>query len=298
MSAEEAARQRLAAIESLQAQLATNISAMERQLLEGLLTRLQDVLSDPSQLPPLLDEFAQQVHLPVLTFFGQSLLELPTLTLSYFGAIGIDATDYAALRAPLQDYIRTVFGIGADGVPLPTGYLATYLGDQTVKRELLAYSYRALTSGTGLQQYRAGLTELITGGADSGGLYSKLYRQAYDVYNESDRILQQAVAEKVGFTAYLYLGGIIKTSRAFCIARNGKVFLESEIDLFGTSKDAYGGYTNKAAGEFNGKPDAYSPRQHLGGHGCRHGLNSISNTTAMSLRPELKEDDTGKLVLG
>lgn len=284
MTPQDLAAQRTAAIEALQAQLATNVNALNRELLEGLLTRLQEVQADPALLATLLDEFTANVHVPVLTFFGQSLLELPALTLSYYAALD-GATDYAALRAPLTDYIRTVFGIGPDGSPLPGGLLSTYAGDTTVKRELLSYGYRALTSGVGLSEYRRGLTELVTGGADSGGLYTKLYNRAYDTFNQTDRVLQGQAAESLGWDAFLYQGGLIASSRKFCKARNGKVWLRSEIEAWKALK-------------FDGKPDPYEPFVQLGGYGCRHSLSGIPNLVALQLRPELREGSDGRLVVG
>ncbi|NVO33220.1 hypothetical protein [Hymenobacter lapidiphilus] len=281
---QDLARRRLAAIEALQEQIRTLVGPnLERELLEGLLSRLQQVMNEPALLASLLDEFTQAVHLPVLSFVGQALLELPSLTLAYFAGLG-GATDYAALRAPLRDYLQTVFGLDAAGTPLPGGLLYTYAGDQRIKRALLSYGYRALTSGTGLVEYRAGLTQLITGGADSGGLYTRLHERAYDLFNESDRVLQGMVAEQAGFTAFLYLGGLIKTSRPFCRARNGRVWLRNEIAAWKRL-------------EFSGKPDPYEPMVQLGGYSCRHALNALPNDIAMQLRPELREGPDGRLTL-
>lgn len=298
MTPQDAAQRRLLAIQSLQDQLAGNVAGMDRELLEGLLSRLQDIQTNPAVLSELLDEFTANVHLPVLTFAGQALLQLPNLTLSYFGNIGVEAARYETLRAPLASYLQTVFGVDATGSPVPGGVLYTYAGNATVKRALLTYAYQAQLSGAGLNEYRKGLTELVTGTADSGGLYEKLHAGAYDEFNRADRVLHSMAAEDLGFQAYLYLGGLIQGSRAFCKVRNGKVFLKSEIERFGTPQDSFGGYTNKAAGEFSGKKEPYTPLVDLGGHSCRHGLNALDNATAMALRPELREDEKGMLVVG
>lgn len=284
MSPQDLAARRAAAIAALQEQLGGHVPELERELLQGMLSRLQDIQADPAILSQLLDEFTDNVHLPVLQWMGQSLLQLPALTLNYYQALDA-ATDYAALKAPLDAYIRTVFGLGPDGEPLPGGLLYTFAGDQTVKRELLQYGYRAMLSGAGLSEMRAGLTQLVTGGADSGGLYTRLHARSYDFYNQADRVLQGQVAESLGWEAYIYQGGLIAGSRAFCKTRAGKVWLRSEID----------GWKSLS---FDGKPDPYTPFVQLGGYNCRHSLSGIPNLVAMQLRPELREDARGRLIVG
>ncbi len=104
-------------------------------------------------------------------------------------------------------------------------------------------------------------------------------------------------AKELGLQAYLYQGGLIKSSRLFCKKRDGKVFTDFEIARFGTVKDAYGGYTNKAEGVFSGKTEPYDPVVDLGGYGCRHGLSAIPNVLALRMRADLAEDKEGRLYI-
>lgn len=293
MGAEEAARARLAAIEGLQATLAGHADAAQRELLNGLLTKLQQTLDDPLTLAPLLAEFTHAVAVPLVLAYAEGLLTLPGLQVDYFQSLGL--TNYAALKRPLASFLEARFGITAAGQLVPGGYLSTLVDDTTAQRELLQFAYQAQASGLGLQGYRAGLEQLVTGGNTARGLMETLYQEAGDTFNQADRVLQTIAAKELGLTAYLYQGGLIESSRPFCKARNGKVFLDWEIARFGTSKDAYPGYTNKAAGLFSGKSVPYSPFQDLGGWNCRHGLNAIPGVVAIRLRPELAEDASGKL---
>lgn len=294
---EKQARLRLEAIAELERQLASDLSDMQASLYEGLLQRLQETYEDPEQLTGILAEFLQAVHLPVVVAFGESLLELVQFNLNYVQAVA-PAVDLVALRAPLAGYLRTVYGIGEDGRPVAGGYLNSYLYDTSVAQQLRLYAYRSQLAGVGLTEYREGLKTLVVGQPGGQGIYQKLYREAPDQFSQADRVLQDMTGKQLGWNAYVYNGGLIESSRAFCKVRNGKVFLREEIEKFGTSQDTYGGYTNKAAGEFNGKPSSgYTPFVQLGGYACRHILSGLPNSAAMNLRPELKENSKGELYI-
>lgn len=294
MTPEELARRRTAAIEQLQQQLAGHVEAAQRELLAGLLTRLQDIHADPGALSALLADYQAVVALPLAVYYAQSLLTLPALQQAYFADLG--ATGIAALRAPLTDYLTERLGITAAGEPIAGGYLATIAGDTTVQRALLQYSYAAQVSGIGLDAYRAGLTGLVAGGTGQG-LLQQLYASSYDDYNRADRVLQKLSADRLGLKAYLYQGGLVESSRPFCKVRNGKCFTAAEIARFGTKEDTCGGYSNKSQGLFAGKSEPYSPFENCGGYNCRHGLHAIPNVVALRMRPDLAEDAAGNLVL-
>jgi hypothetical protein len=294
MTPTEAAAQRLVAITDLQAQLAGHIDTAQRELLRGLLARLEDTYADPSTLASILAEYQAAVALPLAVFYAQALLTLPLHTATYFAAL--DVAGYQQLRAPLASFLEQRLGITSTGQPVAGGWLSTIIGDTTAQREVLTYAYQAQASGAGLEAYRAGLTDLVAGANNATqGLIGKLYREAADSFNQNDRQLQQLSAQRLGLTAYLYQGGLIASSRPFCVTRSGKVFLDWEVEAFGTKADAYGGYTNKAEGLFSGKSQPYDPFVDCGGHGCRHGLSAIPNLVALRLRPELAENDKGEL---
>lgn len=289
------ARRRAEAIEQLQAALSGHVDEAERRLYEGLLARLEDIQADPTVLAQLLAEYQQQVALPLAVFYAQSVLALPALTETYFADLGV--AGFTKLRAPLTDYITQRLGITAAGEPVAGGYLASLLGDTSAQQALLRYAYSMQASGAGLADYRTGLKQLALGVGNGQGLMQQLYQQSYDDMNRLDRVLQGMAAERLGLRAYLYQGGLVQSSRPFCKVRNGKCFTDWEVAAFGTSRDAYGGYSNKAQGLFAGKSEPYSPLEDCGGWNCRHGLSAVPNAIALQMRPDLTEDAQGSLVL-
>lgn len=290
---EDAAARRSAAIEALQEKLRTQVSAMEHELYAGLLAKLQQSYEQPETLTKLFDEFNRVVQLPVLQQFGEAILSLVELNVSYHAAAQTaPAAALRTLRAPLEAWLRRQFGVAADGTLTPGGYLSQFSQDPTSLRTVQQYTYRALSSGQGLDAYRKGLRELIEGNPSGGeGLYQQAYSQAYDVYNQADRQLQGLAADRLGLAAALYQGALIAGSRPFCVARNNRVFLRAEIALFGTPEDTYGGYSDKATGDFSGKTEPYDPLTDCGGWNCRHQLHFLPNGAAIRLRPELVEKD-------
>lgn len=114
-------------------------------------------------------------------------------------------------------------------------------------------------------------------------------RAIQDINAQFDRSLHYAKAIEMGYNAAIYEGGLIETSREFCQVRNSKVFTLEEINKFGTSKDKFGGYSNKDEGQFKGKMPGYLPLIDAGGYNCRHFYSFISDSLAEVIRPELKK---------
>lgn len=294
MTPEQLAQQRLAAIADLEQQVANAATAAERQLYEELLANLQAIHADPSVLPALLARYQQSIIAPVVAAYGQAMLHLPGLNVAYFQAL--DVAGYQQLKQPLTAFLTQRLGVDATGAIVPGGYLDLMAGNTLVRQQVLTWAYGQQASGTGLQAYKEGLKQLVLGGdKPAEGLVSQMFRAAGDDFNRNDRALQSISAQQLGLQAYLYQGGLIDSSRPFCKVRNGKCFTDAEIALFGTSKDAFGGYTNKKEGLFAGKSEPYEPLVDAGGYNCRHGFHAVPNLIALRMRPDLAEDKDGKL---
>jgi len=294
MSPQDLAQRRLEAIAALEAQVAAAADGAQRDLYERLLARLTDIHADPTLLPTLLQEYAATTLVPLAYTYGQAMLHLPALNVSYFQEL--DVAGYAALRAPLTDFLTARLGVDAAGAVVPGGYLDLLAGNTAVRQQVLTYAYSAQASGTGLEAYRVGLKQLVLGGdKPAEGLVATLYRESADDFSRNDRALQTIAAKELGLQAFLYQGGLIDTSRPFCRVRNGKAFADFEVRRFGTKADAFGGYSDKQAGKFSGKTDPYDPFVDCGGYSCRHGLHAIPNLVALRMREDLAEDKEGKL---
>lgn len=184
-----------------------------------------------------------------------------------------------------------------------SGYLNSYLGvtDQGMISEgsilmdsISSKQWLRRMKATVVNGVENGLTinELKSGIEKAGERFDVQVKETLpNVFDKAENILGKQVAKEEEMHFAYYQGGIMKRTRDFCEERNNKLFHVSEIALFGTPDDPYGGYTNKSQGEFQGKTDPYDPFTDLGGYNCRHRLFYVSNELGFRLRTDLDPDD-------
>lgn len=277
--------QRLAAIDDLITDFERSVVGVERSLLDRLSESARELLENPAGLPVLMRGWRPE-WIDFIQDMVSGILTVADLNREYFETLDVDSSLISSGRSDLMAGI----GITAAGVVIDGGYTASLLNDTSISRQVLSVLFDVkLRQGTE-SGVVAKLKTLVTGKSKERGIVGK-FIDTLDVqpHVEADRYMQQAVGLRAGLKARLYLGGLIDTSRPFCVARNGKVFLDSEIEKFGTPSDKYGGYSDKSTGQFSGKPKLYEPFSMCGGRGCRHGLNVISNAEALRRRDDLEE---------
>jgi hypothetical protein len=209
------------------------------------------------------------------------------LNVNYYKTIA--AAKVEKIQSKVQDRLKTTLGIEGNKL-LPGGFLDSFIKDPNLLNRLRQVTFNAITSNNiTLKDYRESVKTIIQGNDKVEGAFTRHFKTfATDTYAIYDRITNNQFAVDLGLKYALYAGGLIETSRPFCIDRNNKVFTTDEIKKFGTSKDKYGGYTNKSKGEFQGKPLDYDPFKDCGGYNCRHTLNYITESLAKTLRPDLR----------
>lgn len=283
----EAAQTRADDIEALQRALLLLAVAADGVLLAELISQAETLLKKPAKLATLLAQFTRKHIAPLFGQVRSDLIEVGNLNAAYFDLTPAQAE---SVTAPLLARL----GIAADGSAVEGGLMALYEADTSISVQLTKFVYAQRSAGVGAGTFAKNLRTFISrvpateNVPAKPGLWEKqLDTAVLDLYQQSDRLHQTAFGEKLGLKFYLYLGGVIPTTRPFCRERNGKTFSLDEIKQFGTSRDAFGGYTNKSTGTFAGKPSPYEPVQQLGGYGCKHAISAISDAEARRRRPEL-----------
>ena len=311
---EDEAKKRIAAIEAMQTSFDNRLATLNTNLYTTLLAHADRILANPASMGLLFNKFNQAEHVPVLQQFGLDLLTIKNLNDGYFqgavgdtlGGVAVNTALFENVQQQVEKLITDRFGIKPNGDIVSGGLFDLFSQDTTVRRQIQQFAYTQKAAGVGLQKFTKNLKSFVQGepsadgpGAQTKGVWSRHYNTvAYDTYQQADRVAQQAFAEGLNMSAFLYLGGTIQTTRLFCRVRDGKVFLRSEIDKFGTSTDTYGGYENKAIGYFSGKPkSAYAPFTDAGGYSCRHHFSAISDREALRRRADLQKGTGGKLQL-
>lgn len=179
------------------------------------------------------------------------------------------------LAPQVKSLIESWLGLKGNGALEGNGYLAKAISDPRILGDLKNFALRAVMGQQGYQSMKADVKDFIDGNQEKAGLLEKYHRNfVYDTYSQVDRATASMYADKLGLDYAIYEGGIIKTSRTFCRAHNGKVYTRAEIADF-DPKEAI--------------PPNYNPFMDLGGYGCRHHLNWIPYSVATTFRADLPQ---------
>lgn len=181
----------------------------------------------------------------------------------------------ADVEKSIRRTMNAWLGIEKNGVVAENGYLDKLVKDATVQNEIKDLVLKDMVTREGQATTRKKLATLIEGKEGELGALEK-YHKAFvqDTFSVADRVVGLEFAEKMGYDFAAYEGGLIKTSREFCIKHNGKVYHRDEIAEF-DPKEA--------------KPPDYNPYTDCGGYNCRHHLNWVPYELAVEMRPEIAE---------
>jgi len=173
-------------------------------------------------------------------------------------------------------------GINEDGTLLREGYMSGILDDNAVKSDLQKFIFKEVFKGTGPEALKRGIKNFIEGDEKRLGELQKHYRTfSFDVYAQLNSFTSALYAEKLGLSHFIYNGGLIKTSRAFCIKRNAGVYSTDEAEDW-VKDPTLTAIDNK---------ETYNWVIDRGGYNCRHTIDYIAKEIAYVLRPELKTID-------
>lgn len=178
-------------------------------------------------------------------------------------------------------------GYSSDGFQ-KDGFIDSFIKDKSVARTVKNTVLSSVLNGAPLKTLQKSLADTITGTQTSSGVLENHFKTyIYDTYSQFDSESGNQFAIQLDLNYAIYAGGLVDASRPFCIERNDKAFTREEVERFGTSKDKFGGYTNKAKGEFAGKNKDYIPERDRGGYNCGHIYNWVSLAIAKSKRPDI-----------
>lgn len=262
------------------------VSQLQQQFYEDLLANYVLFVETTSYLDAVFIQFQQLYHLQVIEVLAEDILSILTSNEQYF--TGIAGSEARKMADSVTKSITSAFGINDDGTIRQQGFMNDILQDRSILKDTRTFVNKQLLAGQ--DRPDAAFKEYILGTEKRKGLIESYYDRPdkngsslFDTYQKADRIIQNEYAEGLNLQAALYIGGLIATSRPFCIGKDGKVFLRDEIAAW---KDL----------SFSGKPSVgYDPFQDCGGINCRHHLGWLSNRVAMRRDPTLVLDQNGNL---
>lgn len=293
-------------LDAMQRARIRQLRGIERDLFEALARKIVDALDKgrgtittrmgSASINRLVDEAFRVIERGALaSFYADSRNDLfrilsgnDTYNLALFNTISRAGDKrYKEIRGQVDRAMRARIGIDAKGRSIKGGYFDDLLGNvsQAVRKEIKNTLNAGVNAGIPMGRLLRQVEIAAKGTAESPGALSRqLQPHVFDTYQAFDRESNKVYATKLGLDTFMYQGGLIETSRAFCIKRNGKVFTLDEAEEWRCDKDL-----PKKKSEGN-CADAYNPTTDMGRWNCRHRTRFISRALAEELRPDLKKD--------
>lgn len=132
------------------------------------------------------------------------------------------------------------------------------------------YLIGAITSGRPMSEMAKGLRSMF-GKEDLTGRFERYYQTfLWDTAMQWERVGNNYYADQLNLNWFIYSGGLIETSREFCIKRDGKVM----------NRDDAKKWVNDPTLPGQDSLDMYNPLTDLGRFNCRHFLTWLTDEEA------------------
>ncbi|MFT3704652.1 MAG: hypothetical protein QM802_19965 [Agriterribacter sp.] len=184
----------------------------------------------------VISDFMKSEGVKVISKMANDLAKITSLNEKYFSNLTGEKID----SSKVKNVIYNRLGMDDEGNLKRNGFMKGLFDMQQPRRDIINYAMEKTTTGTGYEDLRKGLRELIVGNEDKMGKFKQFYRNAaYDTYAKIDALNGKLYADKLTLNYFIYAGTRRKTSRHFCIERKGKLFSRQEAetwkDLIGTT---------------------------------------------------------------
>lgn len=244
---------------------------------DGVLNRGVRNMSKVNLIERVFDELAADEVSPILKQYAEALLGIAGKDAAFYLATGFDEAKVKAIAKDLS-LLRQVIGIDPMGGLNESGFLYR-LGDSfEVRESLKKYMVDAIATGAKLIDFQKGLKAIIQGTSEvNGALVNYWQSYAYDTYSRVREVSNLHFADELELNNFVYTGGIILSSRTFCVKKNGKVFSRKEaLDNWPKDPDLI---DKKHVASYN-------PLIDRGRYNCRHFLMWISDERAAEMRKQ------------
>lgn len=220
----------------------------------------------------------------VVRDFAAQLLSVSALTGEMYKDMGAEALVNSI--AADDDILRQAIGIDASGRVVSGTILYDVSTVAQVRQDVKNVVLQGMKQGQTLRQFSTSLRNYVVGTPDADGRLKRYWRTyAYDLFNQSAEIKNEQFRRGLDLQWFIYVGDVIKDSRAFCAKKAGKVFAVIEADREWPNDP-------DLIGKSSGVP--YVPRIDRGRWNCRHRIRYISEEMAVTLDAEKVKGIKGK----
>jgi hypothetical protein len=285
MGLDQEANKRIEYIQKRQELLASAVSDAQSAFYASILKQIDKIAKNPAELDVLFYKFNRGEYMVLMNLFALDVRGIGRVNGEYFEAIadGRLWKDYSATKAEINDKLLQRFGLTERGALIEDGFFDLFVRDTSIQQQAKKAAYQLQYSGKGPKEFATTLQAIIEGEPGQSGAYEKHFnRYVYDTYQQADAEVQELYAKKLDLQAALYSGGTVRDSRPFCKARNGFVWLRSEIASWNQL-------------DWAGKIKEGTVEVNRVGYNCRHHLSYITNKMALQRRSDLYIDEKGNL---
>lgn len=290
---------RLKEIERQQERLLRLIDFTEDKLLNMIIDELADELvsndgriefrGEPvkfaAALDRIYDSFVKNENVKIINQIASDFNSLINLNGNYYSLLSVNKNRFSTARQRVKELMLEKLGIKPSGQIVRGGYLDSLFRDTTIREKIKQLTFKSVAAQKPMKDYMKILRTTITGTDEVDGALKKYYKGfAFDTYQQFDRITNTEYAKELDLSAFIYEGGLIETSRKFCIERNGKVFTTTEAERWINDPDLPKTKEEKESGVV-----IYNPLFDMGRFNCRHMVRFVSNEIAIMMRPDIKK---------
>ena len=275
------------AIDKRQAALDKALSRAERELYFSVLSDLVENLTfgadgkvkrtaknllQISKVDAIFDRWGDEFGTGLVRDFTADLLAVGAMTADMYDGMA----DEAELKAVTDDntLLLAALGITAAGAVITGSMMWEIWRASQVRQELKNRVLSAIKSGQTLKELTKTVRDFTVGTGEGGKITAFWHGNAYDLFNQAAEIKNEQFRAALKLHWFIYAGDIIKDSRAFCIAKAGKVFADVEADTEWPNDP-------NLIGKNSGVP--YTPRIDRGRWNCRHRIRYITRELAVQL---------------
>jgi hypothetical protein len=265
------------------------IDVINKEILSssGLQTSSGISMSMFTALEVVFAKFREKTSLKIIAEVAKDIDKITRATNSYyFGILSLEKAVIEGFSAVAEQTLLRVLGLGARGGILRGGLLDAVSKAPSLRDKVFKFIYEAYAQGMKAEGILDGVDSLMKTDSNKNGALVQQYAPIiYDAYQQYERQYNVGLANYLGLRCFVYAGGLIETSRDFCINRNNKVFTIWEAEEWVNADDLL--LTNEE--KRRGTPIDYVPMRDLGRWRCRHMINFITDNEAIRIRPQLKQ---------
>jgi hypothetical protein len=133
---------------------------------------------------------------------------------------------------------------------------------------------RSAASGATMTNVVRDMYEYMKGdGTNEGKLLNWVKQTASDYFSFADREYTKILSDELGIEYWTYTGGLIPTSRCFCVEREGNIYHKTEFEEWGRNPEFWN-KTDKGCKGGGRIADTNEENifTYLGGYNCRHSI--------------------------